>query len=60
MKVANLRLTIQHIMFVILTYGGRFGVDLGYALPCFSCPFVSGCGGGCYLMALQWNWIGLQ
>ncbi len=58
--VAKLRLITQHVMFVLLTYGGRFGVDLGYALPCFSCPFVSGCGGSCYLLALQWNWIGVQ
>ncbi len=58
--VTNLRLITQHLMFVVLTYGGRFGVSLGNSLPCFSCPYVFGCGGGCYLMALQGNWWGLQ
>lgn len=60
MTVTKLRLMIQHLMFLTLTYGGRVGIDLGHALPCFSCPFVSGCGGGCYLMALQGSWLGLQ
>ena len=58
--VGKLRLTIQHLLFLVLTYGGRAGIHLGYALPCFSCPFVSGCGGNCYLMALQGHWWGLQ
>jgi polyferredoxin len=34
-------------------YGGRFGVRLGYAVPCFACPYVNTCGGQCYLMGLQ-------
>ena len=34
-------------------YGGRVGLHLGPALPCFACPFVPGCGGYCYLMGLQ-------
>lgn len=54
------RRLVQHLCFTVLTYGGRFGVHLGYALPCLSCPFVTGCGGGCYLMALQGYWLGLQ
>ncbi|MEN6568180.1 MAG: 4Fe-4S binding protein [Veillonellales bacterium] len=40
-------------MFVLLTYGGRIGLNFGYSLPCFSCPFVHGCAGYCFLMALQ-------
>lgn len=58
--VTNLRLMTQHVMFLVLTYGGRFGIQLGHSLPCFSCPYVSGCGGSCYLMALQGKWWGLQ
>lgn len=60
LTVTGLRLWTQHILFVVLTFGGRFGIHLGHSLPCFSCPYVSGCGGGCYLMVLQWNWRGLQ
>jgi ferredoxin len=48
----------QHAVFAALTYGGRLGLNLGPALPCFSCPYVSGCGGYCYLMGLQ-GYIGL-
>ncbi|MDR0477812.1 MAG: 4Fe-4S binding protein [Desulfobulbaceae bacterium] len=54
------RRATQHLAFVILTYGGRFGVHFDSALPCFSCPYVAGCSGHCYLMALQSNWWGLQ
>jgi len=43
----------QHLSFAILMYGGRFGINLGPAVPCFSCPYVAGCGGYCYLMGLQ-------
>ncbi|MDR2527419.1 MAG: 4Fe-4S binding protein [Synergistaceae bacterium] len=53
MSLARLRLGIQHISFLVLMYGGRAGVRLGSALPCFSCPFIPGCGGYCYLMGLQ-------
>lgn len=54
--VDNLRSLIQTLMFVFWTYGGRAGVNLGYSVPCFSCPYVSGCAGHCYLMALQGQW----
>jgi polyferredoxin len=47
------RIIIQHLSFLVLMYGGRFGINLGPALPCFSCPYVSGCAGQCYLMGLQ-------
>lgn len=53
MTIYRLRLLVQALSFFLLTYGGRFGVRLGYSLPCFSCPFVSGCGGYCFLMFFQ-------
>jgi len=53
MLITRARLIVQHASFAILTYGGRIGIHLGPALPCFSCPYVSGCGGHCYLMGLQ-------
>ncbi|GHU34337.1 4Fe-4S ferredoxin [Betaproteobacteria bacterium] len=52
-RIERLRAFAQHISFVILMYGGRFGINLGPAVPCFACPFVTGCGGYCYLMGLQ-------
>ena len=60
MMIATCRRAVQHLAFFLLTYGGRFDVHCGQALPCFSCPYVAGCGGHCYLMALQSNWWGLQ
>ena len=39
--------------FLLLTYGGRVGIHLGFALPCFSCPYINGCGGYCFLMLFQ-------
>lgn len=53
MKVRSLRWGVQHLSFLVLTYGGAFGLHLGKALPCFSCPYVYSCGGHCYLMGLQ-------
>jgi len=58
MVLSRARWIVQHASFIVLTYGGRFGLFLGSALPCFSCPFVSGCAGHCYLMGLQ-GFIGL-
>lgn len=52
-QLAQLRLLVQHLSFVILLYGGRAGIRLGSALPCFACPYVVTCGGHCYLMGLQ-------
>jgi polyferredoxin len=49
----RLRLIVQHLSFALLMYGGRIGIHLGPAVPCFSCPYVYGCGGNCYLMGLQ-------
>jgi len=56
MRLNGIRLIVQHLSFFILTYGGRFfGLYLGSVMPCFSCPFVTGCAGSCYLMGLQGN-----
>jgi polyferredoxin len=53
LSVSRLREGVQYLSFLILMYGGRIGLHLGLALPCFGCPFVAGCGGYCYLMGLQ-------
>lgn len=53
MFIKKLRQIIQASSFVVLTYGGHIGVNLGYALPCFSCPYVYSCGGYCFIMFLQ-------
>ncbi|MBU1194361.1 MAG: 4Fe-4S binding protein [Proteobacteria bacterium] len=58
--VERIRLFSQHVFFIVFMYGGRFGIHLGSALPCFSCPFVQGCAGHCYLMALQRTHVGFQ
>lgn len=47
------RQLMQAASFLLLTYGGRVGIHLGFALPCFSCPYVNGCGGYCFLMLFQ-------
>jgi len=59
-SLSRARLSAQSLSFLILTYGGRFGLDLGHALPCLSCPYVNGCGGHCFLMALQGSFWGMQ
>ncbi len=58
--VERLRLISQHLSFILFMYGGRVGISLGNSLPCFSCPFVSGCAGHCYLMVLQRSSVGFQ
>lgn len=60
LNISKLRYTIQLISFTLLTYGGRAGLRLGHFLPCFACPYVEGCGGHCYLMALQGPYWGTQ
>ncbi len=60
MNVKNLRAAFQLLFFVVLIYGGRVGLRLGHFLPCFSCPYVSGCAGQCYLMALQNSFWGME
>ena len=53
MHINRLRYLVQACGFLFFTYGGRLGVHLGYAIPCFSCPYVPGYGGYCFLMFLQ-------
>lgn len=53
MTVTRLRLIVQHLSFVVFTYGAHFRIALGGSIPCFSCPYVASCGGYCYLMILQ-------
>ncbi|MDR1727806.1 MAG: 4Fe-4S binding protein [Acidobacteriota bacterium] len=53
LTLGRVRTAVQYASFVLLVYGGRFGVNLGAAVPCFACPYVRGCGGQCYLMGLQ-------
>ncbi len=60
MIIAKLRSWVQFITFLLLTYGGRLGLSFGHALPCFACPYVGGCPGHCYLMALQGSFWGFQ
>ncbi len=58
--VERIRLICQHFSFILFMYGGRIGIHLGSSLPCFSCPFVQGCAGHCYLMVLQRSHVGFQ
>ena len=60
MRLYRIRFFVQTASFFLLTYGGRLGLKLGHCLPCFSCPYVSGCAGHCYLMALQGPFWGAQ
>ena len=53
MTIFRWRQVTQAASFLLLTYGGRAGIHLGFALPCFSCPYVGGCGGYCFLMLFQ-------
>ena len=53
MTVFRWRALTQAASFLLLTYGGRVGIHLGSALPCFSCPYINGCGGYCFLLLFQ-------
>lgn len=53
MTIFRWRQVTQAASFLLLTYGGRVGIHLGFAVPCFSCPYVNGCGGYCFLMLFQ-------
>ncbi len=60
MQLADYRNVVQLLSFVVLTYGGRFGLRLGHFLPCLSCPYSGMCAGHCYLMVLQNSFWGLE
>ncbi|MDR1165776.1 MAG: 4Fe-4S binding protein [Deltaproteobacteria bacterium] len=53
MSVTSLRVVIQHLAFIILTYGGLLRIQIGMFIPCLSCPFVYSCSGYCYLLIFQ-------
>ncbi len=53
MNVQRIRLIVQFISFVILTYGGLFYIDMGSRMPTFSCAFVDDNGGSCFLVGFQ-------
>ena len=56
MIIRRYRAAVQVAAFGILLYGGRLGLRLGNFLPCLACPYVQGCAGHCYFMALQSPW----
>lgn len=60
MRLHRFRSLVQVVTFGVLTYGGHWGLRLGHFLPCFACPYVGGCSGHCYLMALQGSQWGFQ
>jgi len=53
MNVQRIRLIVQALAFVLLIYGGSFGVDFGRSLPTFSCAYVKSSGGVCFFMPFQ-------
>ncbi len=54
MNVQRLRFFVQLFFFVVLVYGGSlFALKIDSILPTFSCVFVDGNGGGCFLVSLQ-------
>ncbi len=52
-NVSRFRFWIQIISFFIFVYGGYFFIEIGSRLPLFSCPYVPGSPGGCYLVGAQ-------
>lgn len=47
------RFWLQLLLFILFVYGGYFAIQLGDSLPTFSCTFVDGKPGTCYLVPLQ-------
>ncbi len=52
-NVSRFRFWIQLLSFFIFVYGGYFFIEIGSRLPMFSCPYVQGSPGGCYLIGVQ-------
>ncbi len=52
-NISRFRFWIQLISFFIFVYGGYLAIDFGRRVPIFSCPYVPGSPGGCYLMGAQ-------
>ena len=55
MSIGKLRWSILSLAFIVLLWGAYFGVRLGAYIPCFSCCFVRGRCGTCFLWSLQQN-----
>ncbi len=53
LRISRFRFWIQLISFFIFVYGGYFFIEIGSRLPIFSCPYVPGSPGGCYLLGVQ-------
>ena len=53
MKINTLRWLILIVAFCVLLYGAYVGLDLGKAIPAFSCRFVRTRGGTCFLESMQ-------
>jgi len=47
------RFWLQLFLFILFVYGGYAAIKLGDSLPTFSCTFVDGKPGTCYLVPLQ-------
>ena len=52
-NVSRFRFWIQLLSFFLFVYGGYFFIEIGSRLPIFSCPYVEGSPGGCYLIGVQ-------
>ena len=52
-NVSRFRFWIQILSFFIFVYGGYFFIEIASRLPIFSCPYVEGSPGGCYLIGVQ-------
>jgi ferredoxin-type protein NapH len=53
MKVYRIKLAVQFLCFLALTYGGLSYIHLGNQLPTFSCAYVPDKGGACFLASFQ-------
>ena len=52
-NVSRFRFWIQLLSFFLFVYGGYFFIEIASRLPIFSCPYVEGSPGGCYLIGAQ-------
>lgn len=53
MRIKTFRRIFQHLSFVTLYFGSKFGLAFGGSIPCLPCPFVGQCAGVCYLRRFQ-------
>jgi len=52
-NVSRFRFWVQILSFILFVYGGYFLIEIASRLPVFSCPYVQGSPGGCYLIGAQ-------